>query len=501
MPRQQFALIPQTPDDMLHSEHPIRMFDAVLSELDWSSWEKRYHLRRGQPPIHPRLVAGVILWGLIKNLRSSRQLEDATRERLDCIWFLEGRTIDHSTFAEFRQRFGKELKALNGEICRLLVDLPKGRGILELIIDGTRIRANSDRNGAKSAKDLEKWIAKCSEEMQRKMEEWAAEDEKIDRDSERIATLEAEIERLKSKESQYLKALQTAQERDLRKKEVGEGKEPVRVPVTDPESVVLPNKEGGYAPNYTTTAVVDSESGAVYSCDVMASNQEAQSVEKALDDTREILGTEADRLTGDSAYNGGKTLAMLDLRQVQACVPIPFKISPLVKRDELSQPVSEETQKDLPLQGGKLDKSNFIYDAQSDCYYCPMGQKLSCYQESIRKNTQVKLKRYACPGTDGCPLAQRCAGQKSKHRTVVRDEHQDLREQAHTFYTSEEGRKVYRRRAPKIEGLFAQIKQHLGIRQFLYRGLQKVQTEWQWVCIAVNLKRLLQKRISNPLPA
>ena len=34
----------------------------------------------GQPPIHPRIVAGAILYGLTLSIRSSRKLEDACRK-------------------------------------------------------------------------------------------------------------------------------------------------------------------------------------------------------------------------------------------------------------------------------------------------------------------------------------------------------------------------------------------------------------------------------------
>ena len=57
----------------------------------------RYDGHRGQPPIHPMRLAGAILYGLMRGIRSSRELEDATRERLDFRWFLEGRTVDHSS--------------------------------------------------------------------------------------------------------------------------------------------------------------------------------------------------------------------------------------------------------------------------------------------------------------------------------------------------------------------------------------------------------------------
>jgi transposase len=52
------------------------------------------------------------------------------------------------------------------------------------------------------------------------------------------------------------------------------------------------------------------------------------------------------------------------------------------------------------------------------------------------------------------------------------------------------GRAKYKLRQQTVEPVFGIIKSVLGFRQFLLRGLQKVQLEWQWVCLAYNLKRL-----------
>lgn len=56
--------------------------------------------------------------------------------------------------------------------------------------------------------------------------------------------------------------------------------------------------------------------------------------------------------------------------------------------------------------------------------------------------------------------------------------------------TSDEGRRIYRRRASTVEPVFGTIKASLGLRQFLLRGLEKVRIEWDLVCLAYNARRL-----------
>ena len=94
--REQAVLFSPTLDAVISEDHSVRLVDEVLRQMDWSAWEQRYCLVAGQPPIHPRIVAGAILYGLTLSIRSSRKLEDACRNRMDFLWLVEGREIDHS---------------------------------------------------------------------------------------------------------------------------------------------------------------------------------------------------------------------------------------------------------------------------------------------------------------------------------------------------------------------------------------------------------------------
>lgn len=55
---------------------------------------------------------------------------------------------------------------------------------------------------------------------------------------------------------------------------------------------------------------------------------------------------------------------------------------------------------------------------------------------------------------------------------------------------TKEGKALYAKRKSTVETVFGIIKQVLGFRQFLLRGLDSVQGEWSLVCIGWNLKRM-----------
>jgi hypothetical protein len=52
------------------------------------------------------------------------------------------------------------------------------------------------------------------------------------------------------------------------------------------------------------------------------------------------------------------------------------------------------------------------------------------------------------------------------------------------------GRRIYALRKAIVEPVFGQIKQVRGFRQFLLRGLEKVQMEWALVCLTHNILKL-----------
>jgi transposase len=170
MHREQIALFAPTLDSAISEDDPVRLFDEVLSGIDWSEWEAEYHGRIGQPPIHPRHVAAAILYGLYRRIRSSRQLEEATYYRLDFIWLLHGRRLDHTTLSKFRTKFRKPLKGLFRQIGRLAMTLGLIR-LCEVAFDGTRVKANNSKHGTHTVKTLEEKLKGLDELFEQLMAE------------------------------------------------------------------------------------------------------------------------------------------------------------------------------------------------------------------------------------------------------------------------------------------------------------------------------------------
>ena len=53
-----------------------------------------------------------------------------------------------------------------------------------------------------------------------------------------------------------------------------------------------------------------------------------------------------------------------------------------------------------------------------------------------------------------------------------------------------EGKQIYAKRKSTVEAVFGIIKEIMGFRHFLLRGLKAVTGEWDLICMAYNLKRM-----------
>ena len=506
LPRDQLLLIPRTLGECVPADHPVRLFDEILSGLDWSAWERGYCRVAGQPAIPPRVVAGAILYGLSQGLRSSRRLEWACKNAVDFMWLVEGRHIDHSTFCGFRTRFEKELKDLFKQIGRVAM----GMGLIRLnqvALDGTWVRANSSRHATASAQTLEERLATLDKQIAEMFAQTARTDgqeEDLFGDSCSSSHLPRELADLKRRQEALAKALEAARKMESKRAaKAGEDKDkkkPAKVPVADAESEVQPNKEGGFAPNHLPTAAVDGACGLIVDAEVITDSSEPEAVIPTVERIEETFERLPEQLLADTGFGTGNNLTDLASMGIEAFVPPEGtkvqKDNP-ARRADPTQPVPESDWPKLPRrpQTHKLDRSAFLYDSQADCYWCPMGRRLEWDHTKEKERLAGEdsiYEVYRGQECEGCALAKDCLVGSAKSRTVSRDQHEDLREAALARLKTEEGRKIYGRRSWLAETPYAFIKTVMGLRQFLLRGLDKVRMEWRWACMAYNLQKLVR---------
>lgn len=486
-------------DSMIKEDDPVRLIDEVLDHIDWTPWEAKYSVY-GRPPIHPRVLASIWIYALYRGIRSSRMVEEACAYRFDFMWLAKGLQPDHSTLSGFRTKFSEPLKGLFKQIGQIAMSM----GLIRLgavAFDGTRVKANNRRYGTGTAAKLEEKLRMLDQLYEQAIAETAARDEATAHLGspthlpESVASLEARREKIGA-------ALKQAQEADeaRRRQGIDPVKNPAQVPLTDPESRVMPNKEGGYAPNYTPTQITDGHRGFILDADVVAEVNESGVLVESVDRVEETFGEQPERVLTDAGNSTGPIMLAMEERQIEFLAPAksqqPQPGNP-AHREDPRQPVPESLWPQLPRNNQRqLDKSCFVYDAQQDQYYCPRGEPLR-YEQTKREQRGKDLaeKRvYRCKACAACPLAAACLSPRSKSgRTIGRDQYELVRERTAARMSQPAAKTLYNQRPRIAETTFGIVKSVMGVRQFLLRGLTKVKIEWQWVATAFNLGKLVRE--------
>lgn len=515
--RKQLVLFSRTLDDEIPVDHAVRLIDEVLDRIDWRPWEAIYHQRLGRPPIHPRILASVLLYGLVCRILASRRLEEAVRMRIDFRWLAHDLSIDHTTLSEFRRQHPEPLRHLFVQV--VMVGREMGLATFERIaFDGTRVRANNRRTGTRTPEQLRQQQQRLQEEFDRLCEQANSRDS---RDDEDFGGGDSDGSAPNADREQRRRELTRALGRvnaglaELDAIEQSRETTPGRLPITDPESRFTKNKDGGFAPNYTPTATVDMKSGLIVDQTVIAQSNEASELPASMKQVQQDYKLKAavSEVLADGLMATADNLRTCEDENVTLYSPVPGAHSgdnPAI-RDNLREPVPVDQIDCLPMRTVKIDgrreqrfdKQAFVYDAAANVYVCPAGQELvysSSYTTTecgrVLNRTRYRADELVC---GACALAEKCLTGKSKFRQIDRGEHEDVLDRQRARMESDEAQQIYSTRRHAGERPFAVIKQQFGLRQFLTRGLQTVRAEWTWAAIAFNLQ-LLAGRIRPAVP-
>jgi transposase len=77
--------------DCLAPDHPARFLVDLLGPLDFAAFRARFAARGGRP-FDPAVVCGLLIYGYVRGLCSSRKIERATYEDLGCRYVAGTRT-------------------------------------------------------------------------------------------------------------------------------------------------------------------------------------------------------------------------------------------------------------------------------------------------------------------------------------------------------------------------------------------------------------------------
>jgi hypothetical protein len=129
----------------------------------------------------------------------------------------------------------------------------------------------------------------------------------------------------------------------------------------------------------------------------------------------------------------------------------------------------------------------FTYLPESNSYRCPAGEQLNYVGLNIRNRAHAYIGSAKRCGA--CSQKTQCTGGRYKYLAI--HVHESARQRARDLVNTEEFAKAQRQRK-KVEALFAELKNQIGLRRLRLRRLKFVREQFFLAATAQNIKRLVR---------
>ena len=496
--QQQPMLLPPDLEEMIGSNHPVRIVNKVIDQLDIQPLINTYK-PGGTSSFHPRMLLKVLVFAYINNIYSSRKIEEAVSQNIYFMWLAAMTTPDHNTINRFRS---DRLKGVLQQIFAQVVQLLVAEGLLnikELYVDGTKIEANANRYTfvwGKSIKTNKEKIKQQLNDLWQYAQNIAAA-EMNDTTPTDFDTIDAEKveetirkinEAIKDKPvdprvKQKLKYAEKNWPTNLNKYEQQEqimGEQRSSYSKTDTDATFMRMKEdhmlnGQLKPAYNVQISTNNQFIADYSIhqkttDTTTLIPHLEAHEKHFDQTPDVV-------VADAGYGSEENYQALDQKEITA----------YVKHNQFDRQQNKTIRDKKPFATEKLH-----YNKEQDCYYCPIGQPMQNAGTTTRKTSTgfvQTLHIYKAKNCEGCPLRGMCHQAKGNRTIEVNHHLNELKRQANERLLSEEGIRQRKKRCWDVEPVFANIKNNHNFRRFMLRGKEKVSIETGLLALAHNLRK------------
>lgn len=496
-------LLPPSYEEMVPRNHPVRVVNEVMERIEIGELERTYK-GGGTSSYHPRMLLKVLVYAYLRNMYSSRKIEEACRENVHFMWLAGGAKPDHNTINDFRgKRLGGHLKKIFNQVVVLLSE--QGAITLkEIVLDGTKIEANANRYTfvwGKAIKTSRERIDRQLRELWKYVEEVYQDEEQRPNtpeftsvDAEAVSRTIDEINAcLKEKEvdpkiRQKLNYAKKNWPEKLKEYEKREKQMAGRnsLSKTDPDATFMRMKEdhmlnGQLKPGYNVQASTEKQYIVDYT--LGQTTTDTTLMKGHIDGFIASYGQPPESLTADAGYGSEENYLYLEEKG----------ITPYVKYGYFDKEQKEEKNKDRknhkpsnPFHADKLQ-----YNEQADTYTCPMGQPMRYIGEKISRTKTGYLqthRRYKAQNCTGCPMRGPC--HKARGDRIIERSPNLLRskQRVRELLNSEEGIKKRKQRW-QVEAVFGNLKQNKGFRRFNLRGIDKTTTEFGLIALAHNLQR------------
>jgi hypothetical protein len=455
-------------DAQLQPDHLAREIQQAMPRLDLTALYDSY-AGRGKTPHRPDLMLAMVLFELRRGQRKPSQWFQDTHENCALWWLGFGIRPSRSCWYEFRERTAAFVDAMNAHVLHQAVDedlTHVERGAL----DGSAVAANASRRRLLNAERLQQRL--------HQLEVARHDDAQGDTPAEVPAWMAKTPRSRTAQHERYCQAQEHLAKLQAANQHYSpsERREPDKIVVStgDPEAALGVDKDHVFRPLYTIQTLRDVDSQMIVSYDVFAQATDAGTLPPMLERTKQLTGRRLQDVLVDSGYVTGVDLATCAAAHVTLYGPW--------KANDLNAPTTTAL----------FDKTHFEWLPECETYRCPAGHVLKRVgrQTYARSGGREEIvMRYGMKGQtcQACPLRGQCTTSKKVGRSLRRSEHEALILAHQARMETEEAKTIYRLRGQTIELVFADFKEHRGLRRFSGHGLERVRTEVALEVLVHNL--------------
>lgn len=479
------AILPRTLEEIVPSTSVARVIEAYVNSLDLA--DLGFHHTKlqamGAPGYSPSMLLKIYIYGYIKNICSSRQLESACCINIELMWLSHCQEPSYHTISTFRtlkicDEMGVSIVDHSASLKLVFERFTKfclGEGLIAgetVAVDTSNIRAQNARSRNFTTARLAKKLERAKGDVEKYHAALAHNDtlEQVDKEREELADKLARSEQRLAEYTTLNEQLKEAQALDPNLNQLS---------LTDPDSRSM--SKDGVSSEVCFALLTANDAKHSLIADFSIENETDRTLlSKAVASVKDVLAVEELVVLGDKGFHSGAELA--------ACE----KLGAIT---HVAPPERPSTQKSADFTSDK-----FIYDKETDSFTCPNGEKLTPSKEECTKKNRkgqpiYKYKNYSCPieKCAACPFVAQCLGAKNlknrKGRRMIRKEHQEAIDRNDNRVGA--NKEVYAQRKCIAEHPFGTIKRSRGRTYTLLRGKRKVTGEFALILLGYNITRAM----------
>lgn len=459
--RQQTWMLPPSVEESVSQDNAVRFIDLFVEGLEARKIGlKASAAATGRPGYAPGDLLKLYLYGYLNRVRSSRELERLTHRNLEVIWLVKGLRPDHKTISEFRREHRAVFKQVFRQFNVMCRDL-KLFGAEIVAIDGSIFKAVNSKARNFTLSKLEGLLKAVDTGIERYLKELELNDKPEDEQA--GATAKVMSARDLPGKLQALKAAKERYEQMLAQLEQsGQG----QVSLTDADARLMSKSTSkDCVVGYNIQSAVDGEHHLIVDIEATTQINDLGQFNEVAQRAKEALGVEQLTVLADGGYYSTNDLKAAEAQGISAHVPAPL--------DRMDK-------------AGLYAREEFRYDAASDEYECPAGQKLARHANSAQhgKVYEVYYNTAACAS---CGLRAKCT--TGKYRKLKHVENREVIERIQQRMKQKP--EIYARRKDLVEHPFGTLKFWWAQGAFLTRGKAAVNAEITLSALAYNLKRAI----------